>query len=124
MAAFLSSGDIDRREVALPEYAPFLGGSRYSLEREKAAFQGVTLETTREDLLVSLMRGNALYHGRHLGELRSMVKLGPKIMVTGGAARIPGYLEAKRRWMGPFEYEFRDQSSLVGAAMLAQLAVR
>jgi sugar (pentulose or hexulose) kinase len=124
MAGFLSSEEIGRREAALPEYAPFLGGSRYSLERKKAAFQGVTLETTREDLLVSLMRGNALYHGRHLAELRSMVELGSKIMVTGGAARIPGYLEAKRRWMGPFEYEFRDQSSLVGAAMLAQLAVR
>jgi len=122
LRAFFSDPDIDRREAALPEYVPYLGGSRYSLEREKAAFQGVTLETAREDLLVSLMRGNALYHGRHLDLLRSMVALGQKMMLTGGAAAVPGYLEAKRRWTGEFDYEFRDQSSLAGAAMLARLA--
>jgi xylulokinase len=121
LAAFFASPEIERREAALPEYVPFLGGSRYSLEREKAAFRGVTLETTREDMLLALMRGNALYHGRHLEELRSKVALGSKIMVTGGAARVPGYLETRRRWTGPFEYEFQDQSSLVGAAMLTQL---
>ena len=121
LRAFFTSPDIERREAALPEYVPYLGGSRYSLEREKAAFQGVTLETTREDMLVSLMRGNALYHGRHLEQLRSKVALGSKMMLTGGAAAVPGYLEAKRRWTGEFEYEFRDQSSLAGAAMLARL---
>jgi xylulokinase len=121
LRGFFAGPDIERRETALPEYVPYLGGSRYSLEREKAAFQGVTLETRREDLLVSLMRGNAMYHGRHLEYLRSMVALGPKMMLTGGAAAVPGYLEAKRRWTGEFEYEFRDQSSLAGAAMLARL---
>lgn len=121
LRAFFTSPEIERREAALPEYVPYLGGSRYSLEREKAAFQGVTLETTREDMLVSLMRGNALYHGRHLEQLRSMVPLGSTMMLTGGAAAVPGYLEAKRRWTGEFDYEFCDQSSLAGAAMLARL---
>jgi hypothetical protein len=67
------------------------------------------------------MRGNALYHGRHLEHLRSMVPLGSTMMLTGGAAAVPGYLEAKRRWTGEFDYAFRDQSSLAGAAMLARL---
>lgn len=121
MQAFFTDPEIERREAELPDYVPFLGGSRYSLQREKAAFQGVTLETTREDMFMAVMRGNALYHGRHLDEVRSMVKLGNKITVTGGAAQIPGYMDAKRRWTGPFEYEFQDQSSLLGAAMLARL---
>jgi hypothetical protein len=30
-------------------------------------------------------------------------------------------LEARRRWTGPFEYIFQDQSSLRGAAMLGQI---
>jgi xylulokinase len=117
---FFSDGDLDRREAALPEYVPFLGGSRYSTERLTAAFSGVTLETTREDLLMSLIRGNARYHGQHLAEVGAMVKLGRRVATTGGAACIRSYVMAKKRWTGDFEYEYQDQSSLLGAAMLAR----
>jgi hypothetical protein len=48
------------------------------------------------------------------------VKLGRKVMTTGGGAKIRGYLQAKKRWTGDFEYEYQDQSSLLGAAMLGQ----
>ena len=120
LAAFFTSPDIDRREAELPEYVPFLGGCRYSLEQMKASFSGVTLETTRDDLLVSLIRGNALYQGTHLKEVGGMMKLGRKVITTGGAAKIRGYLEAKKRWTGDYEYQYQDQSSLLGAAMLGQ----
>ena len=120
LAGFFASGDLDRREEALPEYTPFLGGNRYTLDRMKAAFSGLTLETTREDLLLAVIRGNALYHGRHLAEVGAMVQLGRKVSTTGGGARIPGYTAAKMRWTGEFEYEYQDQSSLLGAAMLGR----
>ncbi len=120
LSSFFGAPDIDRREAELPEYVPYLGGSRYIMERVKASFSGVTLETTREDMLLSLIRGNALYHGRHLEEVGKMVKLGRKVMTTGGGARIPGYMAAKRRWTGDFDYEYQDQSSLLGAAMLGR----
>jgi len=29
-------------------------------------------------------------------------------------------MEVKKRWTGDFEYEYRDQSSLLGAAMLGE----
>ncbi|MGA2326633.1 MAG: FGGY family carbohydrate kinase [Bryobacteraceae bacterium] len=119
LAGFFAGGDPDRREAALPEYVPFLGGSRYSADPLKASFSRVSLETTREDLLLGLIRGNALYHGAHLAEVGSMVKLGRKVRTTGGGARIPGYIAAKKRWTGDFDYEYQDQSSLLGAAMLA-----
>ncbi len=121
LAAFFASGDMERREAELPEYVPFLGGCRYTMDRLKASFDGVTLETSRDDMLLSLIRGNARYHGCHLKEVGRMVKLGPKVVTTGGAARIRGYIEAKRRWTGDFEYEFQDQSSVLGAAMLGRL---
>jgi xylulokinase len=117
---FFASEDPGRIEAELPDYVPFLGGSRYSMERLKAAFSGVSLETTREDLLLSMIRGNALYQGSHLKEVGARVKLGRKVMTTGGGANIRGALEAKKRWTGDFEYEYRDQSSLHGAAMLGQ----
>jgi sugar (pentulose or hexulose) kinase len=124
LGAFFDSAERDRREAELPGYAPFLGGSRYSTERLTAAFTGVSLETTREDLLLGLIRGNAAYHGEHLREVAGLVKLGRRVATTGGVAKIPRYVDAKKRWTGDFEYEYRDQSSLKGAAMLGRFYLR
>jgi sugar (pentulose or hexulose) kinase len=120
LGAFFDSPDSARREAELPGYAPFLGGSRYSTERLTAAFTGVSLETTRESLLLALIRGNAVYHGDHLKEVARLVKLGRRVATTGGVAKIRRYVDVKKRWTGDFDYEYRDQSSLKGAAMLGQ----
>jgi sugar (pentulose or hexulose) kinase len=121
IAEFLASKDIKRAEADLPVYGPYLGGSRYALEQMQACFCNITLETTREHLLLSLLRGNATYQGTHLKEVARMMKLGRKVMTTGNVAKIRGFLEIKKRWTGDFEYEFQDQSSVRGAAMLGQL---
>jgi ribulose kinase len=120
LAAFFDNPDHDRLEQDLPVYLPFLSGSRYTLEKKKASFDGVTLETNRDALLLSLIRGNALYHGQHLSEVGGMVKLGRRVITSGGVAKIPGVMQVKRRWTGNFEYQYQDQSSLLGAAMLAR----
>ena len=78
LRSFFDAPDRDRREESLPVYVPFLGGSRYSMEQLKASFTGVTLETTRQDLLLSLIRGNALYHGGHLKEVAAQGQTGPQ----------------------------------------------
>jgi hypothetical protein len=36
-----------------------------------------------------------------------MVKLGRKITMSGGGAKLPGFIETKKRWTGNFEYEYR-----------------
>ena len=117
---FFSSKEVDRSEAEIPDYVPFLQGSRYSLEQMTASFSGLTLETTRGKMLLALLKGNAIYQGHHLREVASLVRLSGKAMVTGGGARIGGFLEAKKRWTGDFEYQYQDQSSLLGAAMLGQ----
>ena len=100
---------------------PYLGGSRYSLEPLKAVFSDLTLETTRDDLLLSLIRGNAAYLGEHLRSVAGLVQVGRRIGISGGGSRIRGMLEARRRWTGDYEYVFQDQSSLLGAAILGRL---
>jgi xylulokinase len=120
LTRFLEGGDADDVDVQLPEYIPFLQGSRYSVERLRAAFSGLTLETTRDGLLLALLKGNALYQATHLREVADLVKLNTTIRTTGGAASIRGFLAARKRWTGDFEYCFQDQSSLLGAAMLGQ----
>jgi xylulokinase len=121
LEAFIADPAADARESKLPDYAPFLAGSRYSVERVMGSFGALTLETTRDDLLLSLIRGNLEYLGGHLREVAGLVQLSRKVGISGGGAGIRGMLEARRRWTGPFEYIFQDQSSLLGAAMLGQI---
>jgi len=118
---FLSDPDIDTRERALPGYVPYLGGSRYSLEPQDASFTGVSLRTSREDLLLAMVRGNLRYLGEHLEQVKTLVPMNRTVGISGGAARVKGMLEARTRWTGDFEYRFQDQSSLLGAAMLGQI---
>ncbi|OGP88876.1 MAG: hypothetical protein A2156_02425 [Deltaproteobacteria bacterium RBG_16_48_10] len=117
---FFNSVDIDRLEAEIPEYVPFLQGCRYSLGQLTASFSGLTLETTREKILLGLIKGNAAYHGEHLKEAAGLVKLGRKVMTTGGGAKIRGFLQVKKRWTGDFAYEYQNQSSLLGATRLGQ----
>jgi sugar (pentulose or hexulose) kinase len=121
LEAFFADPDRDARELELPTYDPHLGGSRYSLQRLKGGFDGLTLQTSREDLLVSLVRGNMRLLGSHLESMAGLLPLGTKIGISGGGAKVRGMHEARRRWTGDFEYEYQDQSSLVGAAMLGQI---
>jgi len=72
--------------------------------------------------LLSLVRGNATYLGGHLREVAELVRIGRRVGISGGGARIRGMLEARRRWTGEEEYEFQDQSSLLGAAILGQIS--
>ncbi len=120
LEAFFKSDDPDRLEAEFPEYVPFLQGSRYSLEQLTASLSGLSLETTREKILLGLIRGIAVYQGGNLKEVSGLVKLGRKVMTTGGGAKIKGYVQVKKRWTGDFDYEYQDQSSLLGAAMLGQ----
>jgi sugar (pentulose or hexulose) kinase len=121
LEAFFSNPGREARERELPVYDPHLGGSRYSLQRLKGGFDGLTLQTSRDDLLVSLVRGNMSYLGSHLKSVAGLLPLGTKVGISGGGAKIRGMLEARRRWTGVFEYEYQDQSSMVGAAMLGQI---
>lgn len=120
LEAFLDDPVRDEREASLPRYAPYLGGSRYTLEPVRATFADVGLHTSRDDLLLAMVRGNLRYLGEHLGQVAEMVPLSDVVGISGGASRIAGMTRARRRWTGAFEYRFADQSSLLGAAMLGR----
>jgi sugar (pentulose or hexulose) kinase len=100
-------------------YTPFLMGSRYSLEPLTAAFAGMNQETGREEMLAAMVRGLYEYQKKHLDEVSSFVTLRDEIFVTGGALN-DVLVGAKSRWMREASYSRRDQSSLRGAALLAQ----
>lgn len=117
---FLSAPDINLLDEMIPVYTPYLQGSRYSTDMLTASFSGLNLQTKRDDMLLALIKGNLQYLRDNLMEVGQLVKFGRKISTTGGAARIRGFLDAKRRWIGDYDYTFQDQSSLKGAAILGQ----
>ncbi len=120
LVAFLEAPDSAEREARLPRYEPYLAGDRYTLETRTATFGGVSLQTTREDLLLAIVRGNLRYLGQHLEQVQSLVPVNREVGISGGAARITGMLAARCRWTGDFDYTFADQSSMLGAAMLGR----
>jgi xylulokinase len=99
-------------------YVPYLMGSRYSQEPLKAQLQGLTQQTSREEILAAIIRGLCEYQKAHLEEIGKNIPLGDVIHVTGGAANA-ALIEAKSKWMRDCEYICQQQSSMKGAAMLA-----
>ncbi len=113
---------IDKKlESEVPSYEPFLQGSRYSVLALKAGFTGVDVNTSREDFLMALLKGNSMYMASHIEEVAPVVNLSRKIKLTGGAANIKNMEKVKRKWLGNYEFEYIDQSSLQGAARLGKI---
>jgi len=98
-------------------YIPFLMGSRYSLEPLRAEFTGITAETSRDELAASLVRGLCNYQQEHLDLIEKNVPLNKTVCLTGGAVN-PALVRAKEHWYRDCKYEFQEQSSVLGAAML------
>jgi hypothetical protein len=71
-------------------------------------------------MLGALVKSLCLYQGRHLEEVSEKVTLNNKIFVTGGGLNA-GIIKAKKKWMKDCEYIYKEQSSLEGAARLAEV---
>ena len=100
-------------------YVPYLMGSRYSLEPLKAQLLGLTHETSRDQILAAVVRGLCEYQKGHLDEVGKNVVLKDVIHITGGAVNA-ALIRAKSKWMHRCEYVVEHESSMRGAAMLAQ----
>lgn len=100
-------------------YEPYLMGSRYSTESLSGAFTGLTRTSTREELLAVLVRDLCLYQREHLKEISMDVAIDSTIHVAGGAA-IPSIIRAKQVWLRNCRYAKVENSSMLGAALLAQ----
>lgn len=106
---------LDKNITAI--YVPFLMGSRYSLDALKAEFSELSAETTREELLASMVRGLCNYQREHLKEIALQHPLSKRIHLSGGAIS-PSIIEAKRKWMLDCDYLAGNASSVLGAACL------
>ncbi len=112
----------DPDSMRVPEYEVYLAGDRYSIEPKYGAFSKLNLSTTREAMLLAVIRENNLYLKRHVDEMRGKTNLSNQVHLTGGGLS-EEFILCKKKWLGDFEYMYCENSSMIGAAQLGHYAL-
>jgi sugar (pentulose or hexulose) kinase len=104
-------------------FRPYLAGDRTTLNQPRGGFSGLTLGTSRDDLLAAILDGLAAASAARLPRLAAVGTPRPVVHVTGGAAVDVLY----RDWPAPpgggrWERRPLDEATLAGAAALAARA--
>ena len=100
------------------QFDPYLAGDRMSMEQRRAAFTGLTLATTREEMLSAAIESIAAASAARVELLRSTgVRLRRDVVVTGGV--IEGLRDVLYRdWPGQWDFKVEEEASLRGLAKL------
>ncbi|MEN6636657.1 MAG: FGGY family carbohydrate kinase [Clostridiaceae bacterium] len=97
---------------------PYLAGDRQSLALKRGAFCGLTLESTREEMLSSLLKGMNLHMLETLEAIPKGVPISNEISITGGMVR-PEIIDMKQKMFGGRRFLPKDNCTLIGNALLA-----
>ena len=101
-------------------FDPYLGGDRASIEQPTAAFRGLTLATTRQDMLAAVVAALARASSDRLDLIKSAnrrVTINRSVMTSGGAAESTRDV-LYRDWKGSWTFRFEDEATLRGLALL------
>jgi xylulokinase len=94
-------------------FAPHLAGDRHSLERRKAAFSGLTLDTGRDDMLLALLMGTYEPLLRLIERSSLQFRLNKNISWTGGLTS-ESYRLFKNRMFKDFSFVWKVECSTRG----------
>jgi xylulokinase len=99
-------------------FEPYLAGERTSIEQRRAAFRGLTLSTTREQMLQAMLDALARASAARLTLLETGdVKILRNVIVSGGAAdRLDQIFQ--RDWPGRWSFQRETEASLRGLKSL------
>jgi xylulokinase len=103
-------------------FEPYLAGERTSIEQKSASFSNLTLATTREDVLRSIVDALAVASGARLQLLKSRgVKIRPTVFTSGGTARALHQI-LYRDWPGQWNFKSEEEASLRGLSKMTPRA--
>ena len=114
--------DDGRGETAPPwgtvRFEPYLAGERTSVEQKQGAFLGLTLSTTREEMLAAVIEALAEASAARLELFRQLgVPMRRRVVVTGGAKG--GLADLFHRdWKGKWTFVVEEEATLRGLAAL------
>lgn len=101
-------------------FEPFLTGDRQSLTPKTATWRGLTLASTREQMLGALLDGMVSVLGETIALAGNTTRLDRVIKVSGGLATSTLLRLKRARWPA-FELRSVDNCSILGNVKLAQL---
>ena len=99
------------------KFLPYLTGDRHRLEKKTASFTNITLDSTREDFLYSLVFNNAEYITSILDEWKEICSMDKTIFHVGGGAG-DEYTNLKSRIIKDFKFIKIGETAERGAAIL------
>lgn len=104
-----------KRSESLIEFAPHLAGDRMSIEQQRGAFRGLTLSSSRQQMLESIINSLAAASAARLPLLRAGgTKLRRRVIVTGR-----GFDHLLHRdWPGQWEFVHENEATLRGLGLL------
>lgn len=110
----------DRKNI--PVFSPYLTGDRYSLRSKTASFTRITLNTTREDMLLAVIHGVVSKVKGFLTLMEENVELSKTVNVTGGGAEV--LLACKEKMIRGYTFRKVESGSLLGTARMAKMNMR
>ncbi len=103
-------------------FLPHLSGDRHSLVKKKGGFSGLTVDTTREDMLRALLSGTFEPMKTSLSIIGRTTELNKRIFLTGGVVSEP-YQRFKEREFAGYTFQPRANCSLLGIVKAAVKAL-
>ena len=112
------AGTTTKRDSADLRFEPYLAGERTSMEQRRGSLCGLTLATSRDDILRALINSLACASADRLPLLRSRgVPLRRDVVVSGGVQN--GLDKVLHRdWPGRWTFRVEDEATLRGLGML------
>lgn len=110
---------------AFPLFSPHLAGDRTSIDQLRAALTGLTLATTRDDILAAMLAGLVEASRTRFTNLSKLAKnkIRPTIHTMGGAHDLG--IAMHRAWPNASRYKFKpiEGEALRGLKLLAEKAL-
>lgn len=101
------------KDSAVLAFDPYLTGDRQSLEKKTGAWHGLTLSSTREEMLISMLKSiQSVLYGT-LQEAKSFLTLNCVIKISGGMVT-PSYLKIKELEMPDYTFKQVDNCPVLG----------
>ena len=99
-------------------FLPYLTGDRQSLEVKKGAFTGLSLGSTRDDMLLSLLAGIHEPVIETIQLCSEFLELNKTVKLTGGLIS-DNFVNFKKQLLKGFDFEIKDDCPILGNAIMA-----
>jgi len=109
---------LENRPFLRASFLPFLSGNRHQVGQATASFINLTLDSTREEMLLALLDGIVNFQFEELEVWKDQVSLSKTIKHVGGGAK-SSYTAFKQDKLKGYTLEMLGETTLTGAARLA-----